>query len=247
MAVLLSPAPNAAPDMEMIAMTTFARRTPRRRTSFLRALAPLGCVALGGCSPAEDLRLAALDIFKDPTSPRTERLATAPGPIAQPPAPLAGSFTATDLLTGETLRFETRRTGASVRVRQSDGCVWTRSGDWFAPSDSWANCDDSVHWATGRASVRRLASIWPLRPGAEGSWTRDAASHTGRTYTRRTTCRVAGAEAVIREGRAPTPAHLVVCKDGKRTRTTWYAAGEGPVAFRKVHEDSGVEEAWVRR
>jgi hypothetical protein len=38
----------------------------------------------------------------------------------------------------------------------------------------------------------------------------------------------------------------VVCRDGTRTRTTWFAPGEGPVAFRKVHDRDGVEEAWVR-
>jgi hypothetical protein len=237
--------PIAARHTETTAMTSIPPRTPRPARRLPRALAPLGALALGACGPVDGLRVP--DVFADRTAPRTERLATPPAPVARPRAPLAESFSATNLLTGETIRFETRRAGDGVRVRQSDGCVWTRTGDWFAPSDSWANCDDSANWATGRATVRRLDSIWPLKPGAVGRWTRDAVSHTGRAHTRETTCRVAGAEAVIREGRAPTPAHVVVCEDGKRTRTTWYAAGEGPVAFRKVHEDDGVEEAWVRR
>lgn len=228
-------------------MNILARPPLRRPAPVLSALAPFALLALGACAQVEGVRVAGFGLFEDRTSPRTERLSTAIEPLAQPRTPLAGSFSATDLLTGEALRFETRPAGNGVRVRQSDGCVWTRSGDWFAPSDSWANCDASAHWHTGRAQVRRLASIWPLEKGAEGRWTRKATSHTGRTYTRETTCRVAGAEAVIREGRAPTPAHVVVCADGKRTRTTWYAAGEGPIAFRKVHEDDGVEEAWVRR
>ena len=233
-------------------MTTAPRVAPRRAPLRpaaplrLRALLPLALLGLSACAQMDSVRVAGFGLHQDPGRPKTARLATPPAPVARPAAPLAQGFTARDLLTGPTLRFDVSRTGGGVRVRQSDGCVWTRSGDWFAPSDSWAGCDDGANWATGRAQVRRLASIWPLKPGAEGRWTRNATSHTGRKYTRETVCRVTGAEAVIREGRAPTPAHVVVCADGKRTRTTWYAAGEGPVAFRKSHEKHGVEEAWVR-
>jgi hypothetical protein len=104
----------------------------------------------------------------------------------------------------------TRRGSDAVRFRESDGCVSTRWGDGFARSDSWAGCADSRNWHTGRAAV----------------------SHTGRRYTRDTVCRVTDAVEVVRAGRAPTPAFVVDCDDGKRVRTTWYAAGEGPVAFR---------------
>jgi hypothetical protein len=212
----------------------------------MRLAAPLAALALGACAPVDGVRVAGFGLFGDGATPETVRLAAPLGPVARPSAPLAGDFAARDLLTGETLRFDVSRTAGGVRVRQSDGCVWTRADDWFAPSDSWANCDDSVNWRTGSAKVRRTASIWPLQPGAEGRWTRDAVSHTGRSYTRDTVCRVVGAEAVVREGRAPTPAHVVRCTDGKRVRTTWFAPGEGPIAFRKTHETNGVEEAWVR-
>ena len=110
----------------------------------------------------------------------------------------------------------------AVRVRRSDGCVWTRWSDGFARSDSCAHAGD-------------------------GRTVHTAVSHTGRRYTRDTVCRVTDAVAVVRAGRAPSPAFVVDCDDGKRVRTTWYAAGEGPIAFRKVHREQGVEEAWVRR
>ena len=227
-------------------MTMPPRPTARRSRAALRALAPLGLLALSACAQAETIRVAGFSLFTDTTRPQTVRLTTPPAPVARPAVPLSESFAARDLMTGGTRRFTVSRTGGGVRVRHSDGCVWTRSGDWFAPSDSWSRCDDSTHWHTGRAQVRNTASIWPLEPGAEGRWTRRATSHSGRSYTRDTVCRVTGAEAVVREGRAPTPAHVVVCRDGTRTRTTWFVAGEGPVAFRKVHDRDGVEEAWVR-
>lgn len=227
-------------------MTQMPRPAPRRTPNSARLLAPLALLALGACAQTETVRLAAIELFKDRSVPETKPLAVPLNPTARPAAPLSTSFTARDLRTGETLRFDVARTGGGVRVRQSDGCVWTRSGDWFAPSDSWADCGDSANWNTGRADVRQAASIWPLRPGAEGRWTRRATSHTGRIYTRDTVCRVTGVEAVIREHRAPTPAHVVVCKDDRRTRTTWFAPGEGPIAFRSAHARNGVEEAWTR-
>jgi hypothetical protein len=66
-----------------------------------------------------------------------------------------------------------------------------------------------------------------------------------RSYERDTICRVTDAVEVLRAGRPPTPAFVVDCADGKRVRTTWWADGEGPVAFRKTHESKGVEEVWV--
>ncbi len=223
-----------------------SRPATRRRSPSLRLLAPIALLALGACAQVQAARDAGLALFADRGMPQTARLTTPPAPAARPAAQMAASFDARDLLTGETRRFAVARTRDGVRVRQSDGCVWTRSGDWFSPSDSWAGCGDSANWHTGQAQVRQLASIWPLQPGAEGRWTRSATSHTGRSLARDTVCRVTGAEAVIREERAPTPAHVVTCRDDKRTRTTWFAPGEGPVAFRVVHDGNGVEDAWVR-
>ena len=227
-------------------MSRSAAPRPNATRACLRLLAPLAMLALGACSQTPGVQLAGFSLWGGGAMPTTARLTTPPAPAGKPAAPLSGDIAVRDLLTGETMTMKVARNGDGVRARQSDGCVWTRRGDWFAPSDSWANCDDSANWATGRATVRRAASIWPLKPGAEGRWTRKATSSTGKTYQRETVCRVTGAEAVIREGRAPTPAHVVACRDGKRTRTTWFAAGEGPIAFRKVHDENGVEEAWVR-
>ena len=178
-------------------------------------------------------------------APKTEMLSFAMTPAKTPWASQFGDFAARDLLTGERIAFDVRRSGAGMRVRQSDGCVWSRSADWFAPSSAWENCDGG-HWATGTAQVRRTASIWPLREGAVGGYARKATSSTGRRYERDTTCRVTGAEAVVRDSGERTPAWVVECRDGKRIRTTWWSPEEGPVAFRKVHDSNGVEEAWVR-
>lgn len=204
-------------------------------------------LVLAGCGPLDDVRLNVASLFEDPTKPETLPLATPLAPAARPAAPLAGTFAYRDLLTGATGRMSVSKVRPdAVRVRQSDGCVWTRWGDWFAPSDSWAGCGDSATWHTGRAEVRPAGSVWPLRVGNTARFGRDAVSHTGRSYSRETACRVTDAVAVVREGHAPTPAFVVDCRDGKRLRTTWYAPGEGPIAFRKWHESNGVEEAWVR-
>jgi hypothetical protein len=208
-------------------------------------LAALALASLGACAQVADAGRAALAMVPGQAAPRTVALSTPPEPAGKPAAPLAGGFTARDLITGGTLAFDVLRQGDRVAVRQSDGCAWTRADDWFAPSSAWENCDGG-QWATGRAEVRRTASIWPLREGAEGGFTRTATAASGRSYQRDTSCRVAGAEAVVREDGARTPAWVVRCRDGKRTRTTWWAPGEGPVAFRKTHDQNGVEEAWMR-
>jgi hypothetical protein len=201
--------------------------------------------AVGACAQVDTAQRSLLALIPGMAAPQTEAIAFAMTAADKPAAPLSGDFAVRDLLTGERITFDVRRSGDGVRVRQSDGCAWTRSGDWFAPSSAWENCDVG-QWASGSAQVRRTASIWPLREGASGAYSRNATSSTGRSYARDTTCRVTGSESVVRESGARTPAWVVQCRDGKRTRTTWGAPGEGPVAFRKVHDSNGVEEAWVR-
>jgi hypothetical protein len=217
-------------------------------TLLRRAALSLGAAAmLSACGPLEQISLTAARLVGDSTTPETRRLESPIAPVGKPATPLREGFAYRDLRTGATGRMSvTTLGGDAIRVQQSDGCVWTRWGDWFAPSDSWAACDDSQNWHTGRARVRVEESIWPLRVGAVGRFERDAVSHTGRSYTRTTTCRVRDEVAVVREGHAPTPAFVVDCVDGKRVRTTWYAPDQGPIAFRKRHQDNGVEEAWVR-
>ncbi|SEA98947.1 hypothetical protein [Rubrimonas cliftonensis] len=222
---------------------------PQRASAIRRRLATalLTLSILPACAQVDTARHMAMRFGVVEAQPRIVALATPPAPIGKPRAPLAGDVAARDLLTGQPLTMSVARRGTEVRVRQSDGCDWSRGGDWFAPSKSWSGCGDSANWRDGAAQVRERASIWPLRIGSEGRWTRRAVSSTGRSYERETVCRVVGAEAVVRAGRAPTPAFKVVCDDGgKRTRTTWYAPEEGPVAFVQRHAQDGVEEAWVR-
>jgi hypothetical protein len=137
-----------------------------------------------------------------------------------------------------------RRLAGGVLIVQSDGCTYRRN-DWFAPSIAWRNCGDSKQWHSGTAAVVGGEGLWPLRLGAETRFSRSATSHTGRSHARDTTCRVSETVEVLRTGHAPTPAFVVDCADGKRVRTTWWAPGEGPVAFRKTHEDKGIEELWI--
>ncbi len=222
---------------------------PQRASAIRRRLATalLTLSILPACAQVDTARHMAMRFGVMPPEPRTAALAAPPAPIGKPRAPLARDLVALDLRTGQPLAMAVERRGAEVRVRQSDGCAWSRRGDWFTPSKDWSGCGDSDAWRDGKADVRQIASIWPMRVGGEGRWTRRAVSSTGRSYERETVCRVVGAEAVIRAGRAPTPAFKVVCDDGgKRTRTTWYAPEEGPVAFVQRHAQDGVEEAWVR-
>ncbi|WP_119167529.1 hypothetical protein [Algihabitans albus] len=167
-------------------------------------------------------------------------------PIVQGPESF-GDFQTTSLIDGRNRSYDVQSYGNGVRVRQDDGCVWTRNNDWFSPSDSWANCGTSKNWNAGQAQVRQLDSLYPLRVGSEGRYRREATSHTGRSRTRETVCKVTGAVDVIRPGLPDTPAYVVKCDDSKRVRTTWYAPGEGPVAFTQVSDSRGLEESWIRK
>lgn len=221
-------------------------RTPFRIRQRL-ATALLTLSILPACAGTEPPRAMAVRLGVIEPAPKTEALAAPLAPARRPRAPLEGDIAALSLLTGAPIAISVERQGDAVRVRESDGCVWSRRGDWFTPSEAWSGCGAGANWRDGAAEVRQLASLWPMQVGAEGRWTREAVSGTGRRYQRDTTCRVVGAEAVIRPNAGSTPAFKVVCDDGgKRFRTTWYAPGIGPVAFVKRHAENGVEEAWVR-
>ena len=184
--------------------------------------------------------------FGSATRPDTQALTRPIGQVARAPIDILGTMTVTNLIDGSTMSLSANAYGNGARVRESNGCVWTRANDWFSPSDSWADCGESRNWHTGEATVRQLASLYPLRVGSVGRYERQARSHTARGYTRETVCEVTDAVEVLRPGRAATPAYVVECDDSRRLRTTWYAPGEGPVAYRETHRSNGLEEAWVR-
>jgi hypothetical protein len=223
--------------------------TGRRHTAALSLI--LGLSACGGTPPADLARsmtreagLVAASLFA-PVGPETRPLRASPLPAAKPARPLPQGIAARNPRTGETMEIEMRRLGGgAAEIRQSDGCVW-RTDDWFAPATAWRDCGDSRNWHTGRSEVTGGTGLWPLRLGAEGRFNRRATSHTGRRYEREATCRVTDAVEVLRDGHAPTPAFVVDCADGKRVRTTWWAPDQGPVAFRKTHDEHGIEELWV--
>ncbi|MEO1539401.1 MAG: hypothetical protein AAFU59_03390 [Pseudomonadota bacterium] len=180
------------------------------------------------------------------TGPQTRRLDTPLPMLARPAKGQFRSFVLSDMRSGVEGPMTFRAKGRRLRVEEPDGCTWRSSLDWFSPSTSWEGCGTSRNWHTGSAQVSVLDPLYPLKIGARGVYERVATSHTGRTYTRQTICRVTGAEQVVRGNGALSPAYVVACDDGKRVRTTWYAPDDGPVAYVQRHAVEGIEDAWVR-
>lgn len=204
-------------------------------------------VPLAGCGAIKAPDLSGFS-QRDDAWPETRPLTAPLRPVAAPSRRHLSTMSVVSLKNGRERRLRVRRYGAGHRVRESGGCVWTRDMDWFSPSDSWANCGSSDDWRAAQAQVRREGSLYPLRVGSTGAYTRRArSSSTGEISTRRTVCAVEKTETVLRPGGAATPAYVVVCEDGRLRRTTWFSPKEGPVAYREEHLKRGVREAWVRR
>lgn len=201
---------------------------------------------LSACALTDGFNFSSLSQIFEPVAPPTEKLSRPIEPVPRAAIPPISSMTVTSLITGESMKYSATPFGNGVRVRQSDGCIWTRTNDWFAPSDSWARCGHSNNWHTAQASVREITSLYPLKLGSTGVYERTARSHTGRTYTRTTRCEVKESVAVLRTDGSRTPAYVIVCQNKSRTRTTWYAPAEGPIAYREAHRRNGVETAWLR-
>jgi len=166
-------------------------------------------------------------------------------PVAKPTLERMKTMRVRNLLTGETGKLRIVRFGNGVRVREPDGCTWTRALDWFAPSDSFAGCGTSKSWHTAQATVAQTGSLFPLQVGNRAFYQRDAVSWNGRTSSRLTTCEVTGTAEVLRP-RGATAAYEVTCDDGRVTRTTWYAPVEGPIAYHERLKGKGVRDAWLR-
>ncbi|MEM6905910.1 MAG: hypothetical protein AAF568_08460 [Pseudomonadota bacterium] len=199
---------------------------------------------LGGCQAT--VPLSSVERWFAPEAwPQTQRLAGPIEPISRPTLGRMNSMRVRNLVTGQVETLRVSRFGNGVRVRETDGCTWTRSYDWFAPSDSFAACGNSENWHTASATVAREGSLYPIRIGKRATYQRDAVSWNGRTSSRRTQCEVTGQEAVLRPTGA-TPAYVVTCDDGRVTRTTWYAPSEGPVAYHEKRQGRGVRDAWLR-
>ncbi len=212
-----------------------------KRLASLFLILPLSACAMDG-----GFRLSSISKMFEPVAPSTQKLSRPIPSISKGSATSISSMEVISLTDGEAVRYNAQPFGNGVRVTQSDGCIWTRSNDWFAPSDSWAHCGTSLNWHTAQATVRELNSIYPLKIGSTGVYERSAVSHTGRKYTRKTTCEVTDAVDVVRTNGSLTPAYVIVCKNKSRIRTTWYAPSEGPIAYREMHRHKGVEVAWLR-
>lgn len=207
----------------------------------------LGAVLLMGCTedgPASGLPIGPILSRFDTTGP-TMSMRTVT--LADHPRPAAAAFrsrTVRRLPGGRIERLEVTPVAAGVTVIAPDGCRVTRPRDWFSPAAAWEKCGTSHHWHTARAEVRVLDPLYPLRLGASGRYERRAVSHTGRTSTRTTLCRVEDTAAVDL-GQRDLATFVVVCDDGRIRRTTWYAPQDGPVAYREEHRSRGLREAWV--
>jgi hypothetical protein len=178
--------------------------------------------------------------------PASSPIAASLQPLAAPDPDEFSSMTVRSLLDGSTAHIAMQTEGQRIRVSDPKGCVSTRPLDWFSPSDSFTGCGSSPDWQSATAEVRVLDSLYPLTVGGTGSYWRRAVSSTGDVSTRETDCEVTDAVAVALPEKGETPAYVVRCDDGRIERTTWYAPGTGPVAYREAHESKGVREAWVR-
>lgn len=214
-----------------------------KRFALLLLTLPLGACATDGFELPSLPPVASL--FQ-PAYPEVERLEQPPHPVGRPSLSEMRGMTVTSLMDDSDKSYHVSRYGNGVRVQESDGCIWTSAADWFSPSDSWANCGDSQNWHTAQAQVRELDPLYPIQIGSIGRYEREAVSHSGKSYRRETRCEVTDAVSVLRPGKAPTPAFVVECDDSRRERTTWYAPGEGPIAYREVHRRKGLQEAWIR-
>ncbi|MEM9783379.1 MAG: hypothetical protein AAF899_13005 [Pseudomonadota bacterium] len=210
-------------------------------------MATLACL-LSGCAliPSQNTREAGLASTALP-APETRALDSRSAKALRIARPVVlRSMTISDLIDTGDEALRVRRFGNGYRVREANGCVWTRIPDWFAPSDSWAACGDSANWHTASARVEVLDPLFPLEIGATGRYRRAATSFTGKTSTRTTDCTVTGAVTLTTPGGRTTPALVATCSDGRIVRTTWYAPDLGPVAYREVHDRRGPRQAWVR-
>lgn len=214
-------------------------------TPKLAALA--GLLALGGCASAEFAStLDNLDkTFQGVGFERETAIELAPAP--RPAQRFWRDIRVRDKAFGAERTIAVRPVGRdAIQATQPDGCVWTRSADWFSPSFAWSACGARADWSTAKGTVRRTGSLWPLKEGATAAYTRTVVSKTGRSSTRTTRCAVVDQVLVTRSTGAPIGAFKVVCQDGRRTRTTWWSADEGPVIYRQVHRRRGVEQFWER-
>ena len=184
---------------------------------------------------------------RGPGWPETQIYSAALPPVERPTLAEFASMDVRTLPRGEALRLDVTPFGAGVRVRESGGCIWTRALDWFSPSDSWAFCGASKNWSTAQARVTEVQSLYPLQVGSVGVYQRQATSTaSGDISERETRCEAKASEAVRRPSGALTPAYRVECFDGRISRISWFAPGEGAIAYREAHYKRGLREAWVR-
>jgi hypothetical protein len=166
--------------------------------------------------------------------------------VVTPGANELQDLTVQSLLDGSTAHIAIEPQGEGIRIADGRGCVSTRQRDWFAPSDGYTGCGSSADWSSATGEVNVLDSLYPLEVGSTGRYLRRLVSATGEVSTRETECAVTDAVAIALPNRPETPAYVVRCGDGRIERTTWYAPGAGPVAYREEKESGGVREAWVR-
>ncbi len=201
----------------------------------------LAAFVLGACAARDDGDTADISRF-----PETKALGTGIAPIGAPMLAQLGSMQVWNVIADQEETLDIRSYGNGIRTRESNGCMWTRGIDWFAPSDSFSNCSSSANWKTASARVTQTRSLFPLQVGSQAEYDRRAVSSTGKTSERTTSCKATDAVQVSLPSGQAVPAYLVRCDDGRIRRMTWYAHGLGPVAYREEHHKKGLRDAWVR-
>ena len=118
-----------------------------------------------------------------------------------------------------------RVTRKSETLRESDGCTWTRSRGFYAPSTEWTNCKSR----DGKATVELKWPVFPFHVGKTWAYNVDA----GRWRTSRE-CKVVDTASVrIVSGEYDT--FKIVCNDKWNTRTRYYAPKLGGTVYYERH------------
>ena len=118
-----------------------------------------------------------------------------------------------------------RVTSKSETLRESDGCTWTRSRGFYAPSTEWTNCKSR----DGKATVELKRPIFPFHVGKTWAFNVDA----GRWRTSRE-CKVVET-ARVRTAIGENDTFKIVCNDKWNTRTRYYAPKLGGTVYYERH------------
>jgi len=133
----------------------------------------------------------------------------------------------------------------TLKITRSDGCVTTHTTeDRYGPSLSWASCNDSRKWHSGKVTdYDREGALWPFKVGNKVKYSYTRADANGKYYYgTKMSCEVAATETVkVPAGEFGT--YRVDCKYPWQTQSFWYApAVDRTVKFEREHRKRGKTE-----